>query len=316
MTLQQIRYVVTVAEKGSMNEAAGTLFVSQPSLSSAIRELESELGITIFERTTRGVLLTAQGEEFLGYARQVLNQVELLEEKYVAGETKKKFGVSTQHYSFAVKAFVEMVKGFDMNEYEFAIRETRTADVIGDVVGGKSELGILFLNDFNEKVLNKLFRDRQLEFVPLFRCKGYVYLWKGHPLAKKKKLTLSQLEPYPCLSFEQGENNSFYFAEEILSTYDYRKTIKACDRATNLKGLNAYCLCSGIISAELNGDEYVAVPLDEEVYMNIGYIKKNYAPLSPIAQLYIGEIEKAIRPAGIGRASANRKKTASRKEKG
>ncbi len=300
MTLQQIRYVVTVAAKGSMNEAAGTLFVSQPSLSSAIRELESELGITIFDRTTRGVKLTAQGEEFLGYARQVLNQVELLEEKYIAGESKKKFGVSTQHYSFAVKAFVEMVKGFDMNEYEFAIRETRTADVIGDVASGKSELGILFLNDFNEKVLRKLFRDRQLEFVSLFKCKGYVYLWKGHPLAKKKKLQLSQLEPYPCLSFEQGENNSFYFAEEILSTYDYKKTIKACDRATNLnlmKGLNAYCLCSGIISQELNGDEFVAVPLDEEVYMNVGYIKKNYAALSPIAQLYIAEIEKAVKPA-------------------
>jgi len=300
MTLQQIRYVVTVAAKGSMNEAAGTLFVSQPSLSSAIRELESELGITIFDRTTRGVRLTTQGEEFLGYARQVLNQVELLEEKYVAGETKKKFGVSTQHYSFAVKAFVEMVKGFDMNEYEFAIRETRTADVIGDVASGKSELGILFLNDFNEKVLRKLFRDRQLEFVSLFKGKGYVYLWKGHPLAKKKKLQLSQLEQYPCLSFEQGENNSFYFAEEILSTYDYKKTIKACDRATNLnlmKGLNAYCLCSGIISQELNGDEFVAVPLDEEVYMNVGYIKKSYAALSPIAQLYIAEIEKAVKPA-------------------
>ena len=298
MTLQQLRYVIEVAKTGSMNVAAKQLFVSQPSLSMAIRELENDVHISIFERTTKGVVITAEGEEFLGYARQIINQVELLEAKYIeAGQIKKKFGVSAQHYSFAVKAFVEMVKGFDMDKYEFAIREARTHDVIHDVVTGKSEIGILYTNEFNEKVLNKIFKDNQLEFVHLFTCQGYAYLWKNHPLAGKKVIALEELQDYPCLSFEQGDNNSFYFAEEILSTYDFKKTIKSNDRATNLNlmvGLNAFTLCSGIICEELNGSDYIAVKLAEEVTMDIGYIKRAHMNMSEIGELYIEEIKKYV----------------------
>ena len=296
MTLQQLRYVIEVAKTGSMNVAAKQLFVSQPSLSMAIRELENDVHISIFERTTKGVVITAEGEEFLGYARQIINQVELLEDKYIeAGQIKKKFGVSAQHYSFAVKAFVEMVKGFDMDKYEFAIREARTYDVIHDVVTGKSEIGILYTNEFNEKVLNKIFKDNQLEFIHLFTCEGYAYLWKNHPLAGKKVIALEELQDYPCLSFEQGDNNSFYFAEEILSTYDFKKTIKSNKRATNLNlmvGLNAFTLCSGIICEELNGSDYIAVKLAEEVTMDIGYIKRAHMSISEIGELYIEEIKK------------------------
>lgn len=298
MTLQQLRYVIEVAKTGSMNVAAKQLFVSQPSLSMAIRELENDVHISIFERTTKGVVITAEGEEFLGYARQIINQVELLEDKYIeAGQIKKKFGVSAQHYSFAVKAFVEMVKGFDMDKYEFAIREARTHDVIHDVVTGKSEIGILYTNEFNEKVLNKIFKDNQLEFIHLFTCQGYAYLWKHHPLAGKKIIALEELQDYPCLSFEQGDNNSFYFAEEILSTYDFKKTIKSNDRATNLNlmiGLNAFTLCSGIICEELNGSDYIAVKLAEEVTMDIGYIKRAHMNISEIGELYIEEIKKYV----------------------
>ena len=298
MTLQQLRYVIEVAKTGSMNVAAKQLFVSQPSLSMAIRELENDVHISIFERTTKGVVITAEGEEFLGYARQIINQVELLEDKYIeAGQIKKKFGVSAQHYSFAVKAFVEMVKGFDMDKYEFAIREARTYDVIHDVVTGKSEIGILYTNEFNEKVLNKIFKDNQLEFIHLFTCQGYAYLWKNHPLAGKKVIALEELQDYPCLSFEQGDNNSFYFAEEILSTYDFKKTIKSNDRATNLNlmvGVNAFTLCSGIICEELNGSDYIAVKLAEEVTMDIGYIKRAHMNISEIGELYIEEIKKYV----------------------
>ena len=298
MTLQQLRYVIEVAKTGSMNVAAKQLFVSQPSLSMAIRELENDVHISIFERTTKGVVITAEGEEFLGYARQIINQVELLEDKYIeAGQIKKKFGVSAQHYSFAVKAFVEMVKGFDMDKYEFAIREARTYDVIHDVVTGKSEIGILYTNEFNEKVLNKIFKDNQLEFIHLFTCQGYAYLWKNHPLAGKKVIALEELQDSPCLSFEQGDNNSFYFAEEILSTYDFKKTIKSNDRATNLNlmvGVNAFTLCSGIICEELNGSDYIAVKLAEEVTMDIGYIKRAHMNISEIGELYIEEIKKYV----------------------
>lgn len=298
MTLQQLKYVEAVAKTASFNEAAKRLYISQPSLSQAIAELEKELKIRLFNRGRTGAVITSEGEEFLRYARQVLNQVELLEEKYSdSTQRKKKFGVSTQHYSFAVKAFVDMVQEFDMSQYEFAIRETRTYDVIDDVSQGKSEIGILYLNEFNEKVISKLLKERELAFYPLFQGKAYVYLWKDHPLAQKSIITMEELADFPCLSFEQGQNNSFYFAEEILSTYDYKKTIKACDRATMLNlmvGVQGYTLCSGIICEELNGGEYRAIPLDSDVMMNIGYLTRKEAALSAIGEIYIARIKEYL----------------------
>lgn len=261
MTLAQLRYAITVAASQSVNEAAKKLFIAQPSLSSAIKELEEEIGIVIFRRTNRGISVTPEGEEFIGYAKQVVEQYELMESKYILRENiRKKFSVSMQHYTFAVKAFVEMVKQFGMDEYEFAINETKTYDVIEDVRNYRSEIGILYINDFNKKVLTKLFHEYDLEFNELLQCSIYVYMWKGHPLADKSEISLKDLEKYPCLSFEQGSNNSFYFAEEVLSTYEYKRLIKANDRATMLNlmvGLNGYTLCSGIICEELNGSDYV-----------------------------------------------------------
>lgn len=306
MTLQQLHYAITIAECGSLNKAAEALYVAQPSLSSSMQELERELGIKIFHRSGRGVSLTQDGTEFLLYARQVYSQYESLLEKYGKSQNlKKKFGVSTQHYSFAVKAFVELVKSFDTSVYEFAIREIKTMDVISDVGNMKSEIGILYLSDFNRSAINKLLRANSLEFHHLINCNAYVYLWSGHPLAKEKSITFEQLKDYPCLSFEQGDSSSFYFAEEILSTNEYTRTIKACDRATMLNlmiGLNGYTLCSGIICEELNGDDYVAVPfcadsVDENSVMEIGYITKKNTSLSRIGELYIKEIKSYL---GIG----------------
>lgn len=296
MTLTQLKYVIGIADAESMNEAAKTLFITQPSLSAAVRELEAEIGIEIFRRTSRGVTVTPEGEEFLGYARQVVEQYRLMESKYIEKrEAKKKFSVSMQHYSFAVRAFVEMVKQFGMDEYEFAVHETKTHEVIDDVRNCKSEMGILYLNDFNRKVLSKLFHEYDLEFHELLECGVYVYLWKGHPLADKKVIALEELAEYPCLSFEQGSHNSFYFAEEVLSTYEYKRLIKANDRATILNlmvGLNGYTLCSGIISEGLNGPDYCAIPLQSEERMTIGYISRKGAALSPLGQKYLEEIRK------------------------
>lgn len=296
MTLAQLRYAITVAGASSMNEAAGKLFISQPSLSASIKELEAEVGVELFKRTNRGISVTPEGEEFIGYARQVVEQYNLIESKYILKEnTKKKFGVSMQHYTFAVKAFVEMVKQFGMDEYEFEIHETKTYDVIEDVKNCKSEIGVLYINDFNKKVLTKLFHQSGVEFHELLKCHIYVYLWKGHPLASKKEITLEELEEYPCLSFDQGHNNSFYFAEEVLSTYDYKRLIKANDRATFLNlmiGLNGYTLCSGIMCEELNGSDYCAVKLKSDEIMTIGYISRKGVPISPLGKKYLEEIGK------------------------
>lgn len=299
MTLQQLHYAIVISEAGSFNKAAETLYIAQPSLSSAMQELEKELGITIFTRSGRGITLTQDGAEFLLYARQVYAQYESLMDKYgKAQNLKKKFGVSTQHYSFAVKAFVELVKRYDTSRYEFAIRETKTRDVITDVAAMRSEIGILYLSDFNRAALCKILRSSGLEFHFLTRCRAYVYLWSGHPLAKKESIRFEDLKDYPCLSFEQGDASSFYFAEEILSTNEYTRTIKANDRATMLNlmiGLNGYTLCSGIICEELNGDDYLAIPFDSESVeessvMEIGYITRKNSVLSAIGKQYIEEI--------------------------
>lgn len=300
MTLQQILYAITIAETKSMNKAAEKLYVSQPSLTNAMRELEKELGITIFLRTKRGVEVTSDGREFLRHAAQVRQQYEILSDMYSSGAVKRKFGVSTQHYSFAVKAFVETVKRFDTAEYEFAIRETKTKEVIADVGAMKSEIGILYLSGFNRKIITRMLTDNGLEFHRLINCNAYVYIWKGHPLAGNKSIRFEQLKNYPCLSFEQGDSASYYFAEEILAENDYPRTIKTNDRATVLNlmiGLNGYTLCSGIICKELNGDEYIAVPFEsdaenENSVMEIGYITKRNSILSKVGEIYIEEIKK------------------------
>ncbi len=303
MTLQQIYYALTIAETKSMNKAAERLYVSQPSLTSAVRELEKSIGITIFNRTGKGVENTNDGEEFLRYARQLYQQYELLAEKYSpTGNIKRKFGVSTQHYSFAVKAFVETVKRFDTSEYEFAIREEKTYNVITDVGSLKSEIGVLYMSDFNRKLINKMLKDNKLEFYKLIECRAYVYMWKKHPLASRESVTMDDLKDYPCLAFEQGEHDSFYFAEEILSEKEYPRMIKACDRATMLNlmvGLNGYTLCSGIICEELNGSDFAAVPFsgdeaNENSIMEIGYILKKGSLISRIGEIFIDEMRRYL----------------------
>lgn len=304
MTLQQIFYAITISDLGSMNKAAEALYISQPTLTNAIKELESQTGIRIFCRTAKGAVPTAEGNEFLSYARKLYRQYEILNEKYSDPlNIKRKFGVSSQHYSFAVKAFAETVKQFDIKKYEFAMRECKTTEVINDVSTFRSEIGILYVNDFNKKVIDKILRDNELEFHSVIDCRAYVYIWKNHPLAKNKSISFAQLKEYPCLAFEQDESGTVYFAEEILSTNEYPQMIKTTDRSTMLNlmiGLNGYTLCSGIICEELNGNDYVAVPFEADENnpnstMRIGYILKKNVPLSDIGEIYINEILKYLK---------------------
>lgn len=300
VTIQQLYYAIKISEAGSINKASEILYIAQPSLTNAIQELEKEFGFNIFNRNGRGVTLTPEGAEFILYARQVYNQYRELQERFIESKNiKRKFGISTQHYSFAVKAFVELVKEYDTLQYDFAIRETKTKDVISDVANLRSEIGILYLSDFNRSAMGKLLKSAGLKFHHLIDCNAYVYLWSGHPLAKNKSIRFEELRDYPCLSFEQGDTASFYYAEEILSTSEYLRTIKASDRATMLNlmiGLNGYTLCSGIICEELNGSDYLAVPFDagsvsENSVMELGYITKKNTILSNIGELYIKKVK-------------------------
>ena len=298
MTLQQLKYVITVAETGTITEAAEKLYISQPSLTNAIHELEKEMHIQIFNRTNKGISISKEGEDFLGYARQVLEQVTILEDKYKGSDGgKKQFCVSTQHYSFAVNAFVDLIKEYGQDEYDFSLRETQTYEIIDDVAKMKSEIGILFLNNFNEAVLHKILKSHDLEFHPLFVAKPHVFISRNHPLAVQSVITNEELRPYPYLSFEQGEHNSFYFSEEIFSPSERKKNIRVRDRATLfnlLIGLNGYTVCSGIIDRELNGKDIIAVPLAEESDMRIGYITHRKGLLSRLGNTYLEALKKYI----------------------
>jgi len=298
MTLQQLKYFIETVKHGSINKAAESLFIAQPSLSNALKELEAEIGQDLFIRTPRGISLTTDGAEFLGYARQVVEQQSLLEQRWLNKTPSRRLcAISTQHYAFAVNAFVNMVKKTDALEYEYTLREARTYEIVEDVKNLRSELGILYKSTFNRQVIDKLLKENHLLFHPLFTAKPHVFVSSTNPLSKKERVTLADLEDYPRLSYEQGDYNSFYFSEEILSTEYARKDIKVGDRATifNLMiGLNGYTISTGIVSADLNGDNIVAVPLDVDDDMTVGYITHKDLQLTQQAKLYIRELVKVI----------------------
>lgn len=298
MTLQQLRYVTMVAETGTITEAANRLYISQPSLTNAIHELEKEMNIVIFNRTNKGISLSREGEDFLGYARQILEQAAILEDKYKGnGGGKKQYCVSTQHYSFAVNAFVDLIKEYGQDEYDFSLRETQTYEIIEDVARLRSEIGILFLNDFNEAVINKILKSYDLEFHQLYVAKPHVFISRKHPLAGKDRIINEELEEYPYLSFEQGEHNSFYFSEEVFAAVERKKNIRVRDRATLfnlLIGLNGYTVCSGVIDKKLNGKDIIAVPLADENDMRIGYITHRKGMLSRLGYTYLEAIKKYL----------------------
>ena len=300
MTFQQLTYVVEISRCGSINKAAHKLFLSQSGISSAVRELEEELGIQFFVRSNRGVEFTPEGKEFLSYAVSLLEQKQRIESLYGEGRdaaAPARFSVSTQRYPFTEDAFLRMLRTAEDNRYRYSIKETGMDAVIDDVYDHRADVGVIFLTELTEKMIRRLLDARGLEFHEVAAVSPCVYVRKGHPLAGRTRISMEDLEPYPCLSFEQGQYNSFYFAEEVLSTYDYKRSIKVSDRATILNlmvGLCGYTLCSGIICEELNGSDYCAVLLEGEETMTIGYLKRKGAALSPLGQKYLEELEKVL----------------------
>lgn len=298
MTLQQLKYLVTVAECKNITAAAEKLYISQPSLSAAIHSLEKEMNVTAFVRSNKGMTVTKEGEELLSFARNLLEQADIMKERFCTDSNRKpKFCVSCQHYSFAVNAFVDVVNEYDAAEYNFTLRETQTGEIIDDVANCNSELGILYLSESNEDVLHKLFKKNDLVFEEIFEASPHIFISKNHPLADKTNINLEELKPYPYLVYEQGERNSFYFSEEFLSVLDMPKSIEVRDRATlfNLAiGLNGFTVSSGVIDKELNGEDIIAKPLIMDCSMHIGIIKKKNIMLSRYANAYIEALQRHL----------------------
>ena len=298
MTLQQLKYVIEVADRGSITEAAKSLFIAQPSLSAAIHELEAETDTKIFKRSSRGVLITPEGAEFLGYARQVVQQAALIEDKYIArSSVRQRFSVSTQHYSFTSSAFVELVRAQGGEAYEFTLREGKTYDTINDVRTLRSEMGVLYLSSFNEAVIRKMLRESNLVFSELFSARPHIFVGRNNPLAGRESVTLADLEPLPCLTYEQGDQNAFYFSEEILSTLNHEKSIKVTDKGTIIDlmvGTDGYTISSGICPSYLRGDEIISIPLDVEETIRIGVIThRDYRP-TRLGQMYLDILHQVV----------------------
>lgn len=299
MTLQQLKYVIAIAEKGSINEAAKILYLSQPSLTNAVHELEKELGIQLFIRTNKGIRVTHDGEEFLRYARQVLEQVILLEDKYLSKEPKKQhFHISAQHYNFVVRAFVDLVQAYGLDEYDLALSEKKTYDIIEDVKNGRSEYGILYLSEFNRNVIMRTLKESNLTFTELYTTRPYIFISAKHPLAEKEVITLADLDPYPYIYFEQGESTSFYFAEEVLSTFPHKKSIRVTDRATCFNliiGLDGYTPSAGIyIVEDLGGGDLIGKPLEIDETIHIGMIAIKGTQRSEIGERYLEMLKKYL----------------------
>ena len=298
MTLQQLKYVTEVADRGSITEAAKSLFIAQPSLSAAIHELEEEIGVTLFLRSNRGVLITPEGAEFLGYARQVVQQAALIEDKYIAHSAlRQRFCISTQHYSFTAGAFVELVRAQGGEAYEFILREGKTYDTINDVRTLRSEMGVIYMCRFNEAVISKMLREANLVFSELLAAKPHIFVGRNNPLAAKERVTLEDLTPLPCLTYEQGDQNAFYFAEEILSTLNHEKSIKVTDKSTIVDlmvGTDGYTISSGICPSYLRGDEIISIPLEVDELIRIGVIThRDYRP-TKLGQMYLDILHRVV----------------------
>ena len=297
MNINQIKYVLAVANSSSMREASTRLYISQPALSASIHELEEELGILIFERTNKGISLTDEGREFISYAQKAVGQYEILEDRYLSKDSgKERFSVSTQHYNFSIKAFTDTIRSMEPEKYVFSIHETKTKEVLEDVQSLKSEIGIISFSSSNENVIKKLFKDYQLEFVPLMKRDTYIYVWKNHKFASRKTISLAELKEYPCVSFDQTNDGSFYLTEEAMADYDFDKMIKSDDRATTMEiiaELGGYSVGSGMLSGDdaiLKG--LVSIKLKEEDPLIIGYITRKGITLSEYGKKYVEELLK------------------------
>ena len=297
MTLQQLKYADRVAATGSISEAARQVFVTQPTLTEAIRALEEELRVAIFTRSSRGVSVTREGEEFLASARQILDDAARIQEKYTGKAVRRpQFAVSCQHYAFAVEAFMDVVRSCEAERYDFTLRETVTSEIIDDVARHRSEIGVLYLSRRNERAIMKILKKEELRFEELFVSRPHVFLGKRHPLAKKKSgISPKELDAYPFISFEQGVENALYFAEEVMPSIDRKKNIRVRDRATMtnlILGLDGYTIASGALSRELNGPDIVAVPLKMDDFIRVGLVLRDGIPLSDAGKAFVEEIRK------------------------
>ena len=302
MTFLQLKYMLAIAEYGSVSLAARNLFISQPSLTEALSSLEREIRQTLCVRGPRGVTPTDEGRKFLGFARQVVEQMRLLEDRYSGESGKRYFSVSTQHYTFVASSFVELAKKHSGDDYELSLLEERTGKIIENVRNFKSEIGVLYMSRSNETVLRKLLKESRLVFSPLFMARPHVFLYRKHPLAKRASVGFADLGEFPCVTFDQGEENPFYFAEEVGSERQMKKRVLVTDRAAVanfLMALDAYIVTTGVLPSFLHGRDIVAVPLDVDEPMTVGTVRHADRRLSELGHAFMTSLAETAGKMGL-----------------
>ena len=295
VTIQQLKYIVSVVENGTITEAAKKLYISQPSLSNAIKDIEEEVGITIFIRSRAGIVVTPEGMEFVGYARQVLRQMEILEDKYISHTPGKvRFCVSSPHYVFTTNAFVDIVEAFGKERFEFILHETTVHQILEDVKNRFSDLGIIYISHDNEPTIRKTLEESKLSFSPLFTVKPQVFIRDTHPLTRRDSVKLDDLQRYPRINFMQSTEDPMRLAEELYSDLSTEKSIMVSDTGSLvnlLLGTDAYTISNGFFPRYLQGTKIVGVPLAEDEEMHIGYILSEKQELSELGRAYVEKLK-------------------------
>ncbi len=294
MTLQQLNYLIAIAEFGSITEAAEHLYISQPTLSESIRNLEREMGISAFVRTKKGVVLTREGEELLSFARSTVEQADLMKQRFSRNETDKaRFAVSTQHYDFSVRAFIQVVNNHDTSGFDYIFRDTETSEIIDDVASGRSELGVLYLASHNRDVLSKILQKKELVFREIATVSPHVLLSTDSPLADKDLIQVDDLLNYPYIVVEQREKNAFFFSEQYLPMLDFCKTVLVNDRATLqalISGMNGFTV-SVDGNQEYGKNGIISKPLDYDCSIHVGIIQREKTNLSDYALEFRAALE-------------------------
>ncbi|MTK63942.1 MAG: LysR family transcriptional regulator [Methanobacterium sp.] len=298
MTLQQFRYIVEISKHNSISKAASALYVTQPSISKAVREMENDLGITILDRTNKGVVFTKEGTELLFYAKMLLEQAESVAYHFNKQKTMDltKFSISSQHYGFAIEAVANLMNYFAERKYELTIREGKTTEVIEDVCASRSILGILSLTDLNKGFFERYFTSNSLVFTPLASLKQHVFLRKEHPLANLRSITLEQLKNYPYLTYQQ-DDVLLHFAEEAINVDNIGKLVYLKDRGTMndlLSNTDGYNLGTGCIVDNYINPNIISIPLEGSNLIQVGLVKRKDVFLSEELLLYIDFLTAAL----------------------
>ena len=297
MTIQQCKYVLEILKKGSFNEAAKTLYIAQSSLSAAVKSLESELNIKIFERSNNGVCLTSDGAEFVRYASQIIEQNDFILAKYKSEQRYQKLYIATQHYDFVADIFGKMLNTVTDDSYKISLIETKTYNVINDVENGYCDIGIIAIKNTDFDIMKRILINKKLNFTPLFKTSPHVFVRKKHPVCNQNILTYTQLMQYPFVSYEQGNHNVSFFTEEIMESIDVKKHIEISDRASLMNVLmttDSYTIGTGIMPSALNEGKIISIPLESSSYYNIGYIFHTDRKCSDLTAHFINMLEELV----------------------